>query len=262
MVKCEYCGMEYKENTADLSFLPEVIREKLKYVPSCYCLEEQRKAIRLAKEKTLEYERQLNKIKKYRDISVVDNQFRDSTFNKANMDEKHMKLAKKYAEKFLEKGTDKGILFFGDCGTGKTFASACIANHLMKHGKTVLALNLNGYLNRLKVDWAEAERDILAKVLQCDLLIIDDFGTEKKSDWMLEKVFSLIDARYRSNKPLIITTNLNYDENSMNCEISKHFTIDGKDRIKDRINAMCYPYRVAGTSKRKITAEEFAEFLS
>ena len=54
------------------------------------------------------------------------------------------------------------------------------------------------------------EAEVLKKVSECDLLIIDDFGAEKITDWVLEKVFLLIDTRYKTEKPLIITTNLEY----------------------------------------------------
>lgn len=97
-------------------------------------------------------------------------------------------------------------------------------------------------------------------------MIIDDFGTEKslnenQSGWRAEKIYNLIDARYRSNKPLIITTNLNFNSDESKCELTEKFSIQGKNRIRDRIIDMCFPVRVTGKSRRGITREKFLEFM-
>lgn len=260
--KCKYCGTGYKENLDIPDFLPEFMKEKIKFIPACDCLEKKQLEEMLEYEKRLKLERLENRIKKFKDISVADKKFREAKFDNSDLSEGHMRLAKKYAEKFIEKnGTTKGIIFFGNCGTGKTYASACIANHLMQNGKTVLTLSLGSYLNKLRQEWSEAEMDILKHVASCDMLIIDDLGTENKTSWVLEKIFNLIDVRYRTGKPMIVTTNLSFEEDSAKCEITKYFSIDGKDRIKDRIREICYPQRVAGASRRNLDRDEFMEFL-
>ena len=105
----------------------------------------------------------------------------------------------------------------------------------MERGKSVMALNLGLYLARLKSDWSRTETEILDKISECDLLIIDDFGAERVTDWVLEKVFLLIDVRYKSEKPIIISTNLEYRKDR-ECDIARVF---GK-RVKDRITiAVC-----------------------
>ena len=100
------------------------------------------------------------------------------------------------------------------------------------------------------------EVEVLKKAAECDLLIIDDFGAEKISDWVLEKVFLLIDTRYKSEKPIIISTNLEYIKDK-DCDISKLF---GK-RIKDRINEMCYGLCYRGKSRRKAADDKFKELI-
>lgn len=250
---CKYCGKPYKKNENILENLPDFIKQQIVYIPDCDCFEK-------IKEKELEeLERQRakecakNRVKKYKDISIIDEKFKNSTFKNAEMTDKHMLISKKFAEKLLEKGVaPKGILMYGNVGTGKTFASNCIANYLMEHGRTVLVMNLGLYLNKLKREWAEAEKDVLSYVETCDLLVIDDFGVEKVSEFVIEKTFSLIDERYRTSKPLIITTNLTLKD------IENKFGA----RISDRITEMCYPLAVIGESKRKaISNDEFLEFL-
>lgn len=251
---CRYCGRPYKKNPHILEGLPDFIKEKIIYIPDCDCLE-------IQKEKELEeLERKrvaqcmANKIKRFRDISLIDSKFKLSTFKRADMSFKYMKLALSFARKFVEKGTaPKGILFYGGVGTGKTYASSCIANYLMDSGKTVVVMSIGLYIGKIQREWAEAEKELLSYIKACDLLIIDDFGAEKISEFVIEKIFAMIDARYRSLKPVIITTNLDINE------ISTRFGA----RISDRIVEMCFPILVGGASKRGAdTKREFMDFLT
>ena len=191
------------------------------------------------------------KLNKTKDISLIDSKFYKSTFKSADLEGEHMKLAKKYAETLKNKNIKEGLLFTGSVGTGKTFASSCIANELINNGKTVLIINLALYLIKLRTEWDKAESDFLRQVKKCDLLIIDDLGAENITPFVLEKTFNLVDTRYRSEKPLIITSNLSTEE------------IEGvfKARISDRIKEMCFPISVKGTSKREFNKKAFLESL-
>lgn len=250
---CKYCGKEYVENLNIPANFPEFIREAMKYRPTCNCEEKQEEKRRELEEKERQRQCLLNKVKKYRDISVIDKKFLQSTFENSNMSDKHMGMAKKYADKFILDGTAQGgILFYGGVGTGKTYASACICNQVMNNGKTVLVMNLGLYLLKIKREWAEAEDDVLNYVKTCDLLVIDDLGTENISDFTREKIFNLIDTRYRANKPMIITTNLTPDG------IEKALG----SRIADRLAGSCLEYEVKGESKRKFDKKAFAEWLT
>ena len=268
MMKCKICGKDYvKSKNKFFATLPESIREKVEYIPDCNCLED-------CKEKELEeLERKRilscikNRVKKYKDISVMDNKFLKSRFENADMESNHMQLAKMYVENFLKKDKPIGLLFYGGVGTGKTFVTACIANYLMEKGKTVLVINLGLYLNKLSREWGDAEKIFLEQAESCDLIIIDDFGTEKglnenQTGWKAEKIYNLIDARYRSEKPLIISTNLNYNKNEEKCEMTEKFSMQGQNRIRDRIIDICFPVQVAGKSRRGMTQERFSEFIA
>lgn len=91
-------------------------------------------------------------------------------------------------------------------------------------------------------------------LMRCSLLIIDDLGVERNTEYAVENVFNVIDRRYRSEKPLIITTNLKLDT------LLDEKTID-KKRIYDRILEMCVPVRLIGTSKRKENADDKMKLL-
>ena len=90
--------------------------------------------------------------------------------------------------------------------------------------------------------------------MRCSLLIIDDLGAERSTEYAVENVFNVIDRRYRTGKPLIITTNLHID--TMRNETS----ID-KKRIYDRVFEMCVPVQMKGTSKRKASADNKIKLL-
>lgn len=266
-MKCQYCGKEYVKNEAEgIEYLPEFIRKHIEYIPACDCLEKIKEQERLEQIKRQEAESLRNRVKKYRDISVMDKKFLKSNFEGADMKSKHMQVALRYAKRFVEKEVDMGIIFYGGVGTGKTFATACIANYLMSRGKSVLVINLGLYLLKLTKEWGEAESELLKVIESCDLLIIDDFGVEKSlenknTSWRAEKIYNLIDTRYRCEKPLIISTNLEFDEDENRCEIAKKFSMEGKNRIRDRIVEMCYPIKVEGKSRRELNQKRFYELL-
>ena len=268
MTKCKYCGKEYVKNESDyLKNLSEFFRKKLEYLPTCDCLEKKKEREMEEMERKRVQERMISKVKKFKDISVMDSKFIKSTFKNADMDNQQMQLAQKYVESFMKKDKQEGMLFYGGVGTGKTFTTACIANYLMERGKTVIVINLGLYLNKLTIEWAEAEMNILEQVEKCDLLVIDDFGGEKGLDrnntgWRAEKIYNLIDARYRSEKPLIISTNLNFNQDENKCEISEKFSSHGHNRIRDRIADMCFPVKVTGESRRGMSKETFKKFIS
>lgn len=80
------------------------------------------------------------------------------------------------------------------------------------------------------------------------LVIIDDLGTERNTEYALEKVYNIIDSRYRTGKPLILTTNMTVREMQETTDIRYK-------RIYDRIFEMCYPVRMSGRSWREKEAE-------
>ena len=244
---CPYCGEKYYEIKNIPLWIPEFIREQMKFQPRCTCLKSIEEEKRREQEEERKRELIRKKVNKYKDISLIDIKFLKSKFENDKYNEKYIKISKRYAKEVLEnKNMSKGIIFMGDSGVGKTFASSCIANYLMENGKTVLIINFGLYLNRVKREWAEAENDVLNYIKLCDLLIIDDFGSERNTEFAIEKAFLLIDTRYRSEKPTIITTNLNL------YQLERKFTT----KIKSRIEEMCYPIVINSKDKRKDINDE------
>ena len=140
-----------------------------------------------------------------------------------------------------------GLLLFGDVGTGKSFAAGCIANALLEQDVPVLMTNFPTILARLSGTFGEDRTAFLDSLGDYDLLIIDDLGAERNTGYSMEQMFSIVDSRYRSGKPLIVTTNLKLDE-------LKHPPDLAHARIYDRILERCAPILFAGKNFREENA--------
>lgn len=174
----------------------------------------------------------------------------DWTF--AHDDRKNEKLSDamlNYSDKFPEfMRMGKGLLLFGTVGTGKTYYAACVANSLIDKGYSVLMTNFARLTNKIQGMY-EGKQEYIDSLNDFDLLIIDDLGAERKSEFMQEMVFNIIDSRYRSGLPFIITTNLTADE------IKKPQEVSFK-RIYDRILERCIPIEISGASRRRTVLKE------
>lgn len=173
---------------------------------------------------------------------------KNCTFTNAEEMTSVIDKAKKYVDNWDEmKQKSKGLLFWGPLGTGKSYAAACIANALLERNVTVKMTNFNTIVDTMFR--AENKAEYMNELSRCSLLIIDELGLERSSEYALGIIFDVIDHRYRSGKPLITTTNLPLKE------IKGEPNID-KRRIYDRILELCTPILVGGENKREKTAKE------
>ena len=125
--------------------------------------------------------------------------------------------AKKYVDNWDKmKQKSKGLLFWGPLGTGKSYVATCIANALLERNVTVKMTNFNTIVDTMFR--AENKAEYMNELSCCSLLIIDELGLERSSEYALGIIFDVIDHRYRSGKPLITTTNLPLKVG--NCETS------------------------------------------
>lgn len=118
---------------------------------------------------------------------------------------------------------EKSLIFYGATGLGKTFMSSCIAKRLMDKGKTVLYLRAQQLFDIYEsYRFRREETGNIKDVYNCDLLIIDDLGTEQQNKNNFAFLFDLINERLSSGKKIIINTNLNM--NDLNNAYSSRFT--------------------------------------
>ena len=141
-----------------------------------------------------------------------------------------------------------GLLLWGGVGSGKTFLAAAVANALLDKGKKVLMRDFATISNISAFDSDEYVNSLDTY----DLLILDDLGAERKSEFSMQNVFNVINRRWASGKPLIITTNLSINEMKA-LRTSENVQYQ---RIYDRIFDMCTPVCINGASRRKESAEK------
>lgn len=215
-------------------------------IPSirCKCQQEifeQEEAQRKLHEKQMEIEH-------LKTSGLQDKALYDYTFARDNGINPEIKLAHNYVSNWEEmKANASGLLIWGDVGTGKSFFAGCIANALLEKGVPVLMTNFSRILNTLTGMHFEDRNQFINSLNRYSLLIIDDLGIERNSDFALEQVFNVIDSRYRSKKPLIITTNLTLSELNNAADIAHK-------RIYDRILERCIPVRINNRNIRQDNA--------
>ena len=127
--------------------------------------------------------------------------------------ERVLQMCRRYADSF--DGTGANLVFVGNTGLGKTFLSACIANRVTDMGYSVVyesAPQLFEKLNRNQFNPDENSRREIADITGCDLLIIDDLGTEFTNSFTIASLYSLLNDRLLAGKSMVLSTNLNSDE--------------------------------------------------
>jgi DNA replication protein DnaC len=158
---------------------------------------------------------------------------------------KQMSICRKYAKKLTRK-TDYGLLLFGPCDSGKTFMSCCIANYAIDRGLSVMVRSVPQLIVNRHFD----DEEVLDELLYCDLLVLDDLGAERSSEYAQEFVYSIVDGRYQLKSPMIVSTNLTREE-----------LYHGRDvtttRTYNRILEVCLPVE-CDTGRRRSTSARYA----
>jgi DNA replication protein DnaC len=115
-------------------------------------------------------------------------------------------------EQNLDSG--RGLWIQGDVGTGKTTLAMLISKAALEAGRSVAVYSLPRLLNLLReaMDSEEGKLDFLDRLTAVDLLHIDDLGAENRTDWVLEQLYSIVNARYEAERAIVATTNLMPDE--------------------------------------------------
>lgn len=151
-----------------------------------------------------------------------------------------------YVEHFEDaKAEGQGILMTGGFGNGKTFLAGCVANALLDKGYRVRFTSLANLNSRITSNYGNSG-PVIDELAACDLVVLDDLGTERKTSTANENAYQIVNALYSRKIPMLFTTNIpareiGSDDNPDNA------------RIYSRIIERCMPLKVEGDDRRKHT---------
>ena len=233
---CPVCGKERTWRKATI--MGAVIKASI----MCECevaLEKEEKMRQEAKEKQ-------ERINRVLAMSNLGERFRDASFENFKQlpgTETCLDTMKEYAEIFC-RYTDSGYCIYGRPGNGKSHLAAALVNRVIQRGYTAVFIEVPDLFARIKAtyDGEGSEDRIMRSLASCDLLVLDDAGAEKPTEWVREKFYQIINARYKDRKPMVITTNTP--------DMAGLEDIIGF-RAYDRVLEMCAPLKNNGESYRR-----------
>ncbi len=191
--------------------------------------------------------RQIIAQRKARSLSaVIPRRYYDVAFERypvTDIDRNVVAATRRFADTIDEQlDAGRGLWFMGDVGTGKTTLAMLVSKAALKAGRSVAIYSLPRLLNEIR-DTHRAERshvDLLDRLTAVDLLHVDDVGAERTTDWVLEELYSIVNARYEDQRSMLITTNLGHTK--LGEQIS--------ERTVSRLTEMCDVLLLSGEDRR------------
>lgn len=231
-----YCGKCHTPKQIEVNICGTVKR------PYCMCKCEE-KAYQAQKEHMNKIQQQ-EAVERNKTSGFLDLDISQYGFEKDDLrNPEESKRARLYAESFEKmRELSTGLMFLGGTGTGKSFLAACIAKELINQGYKCLMTNFPRIINEVTGRF-EGKQEYIDGFNHFDLLVIDDMAIERDTEYAAEIVHNIIDSRYRSGLPLIITTNLTIDEFTHPKDVRKA-------RLYSRLKEMCVPVPLTGRDRR------------
>ena len=203
-------------------------------------------------------------IGKYYNLSNIIPGLHKRTFENSNTKSKKEKEHKESFERYCENFEDikikgLGIIMLGNAGNGKTYYSDCVYNELSRKGYVVYRTTISDifytFKETFKKDSKINTRDVIRSLKECDLIILDDVGSETISEnWGEQSIYSLIDFLITNDVSLMLSTNLSLED------LKNHLSVKNDGKLLDRVKQKCKLFIFDWESRRGETyKKEFEE---
>ncbi len=203
------------------------------------------------------YERERAQLRRMQDRNAIarlqSSAFDDSRFSRHRFDEDDGKnpavsrTARRYVEAFDRIARENcGLMFYGPTGSGKSFYAACIVNALTERRITAFMTSVTALT---RYSDAARKEEMLRKIAEYDLVVIDDIGAERSTEYALEQIYLAVDTRYRSARPLIVTTKLHPSALAKTAGAERR-------RIYERLSECCTPVELRPVQRENSSADK------
>jgi DNA replication protein DnaC len=186
--------------------------------------------------------------------AVIPKKYRGVSFDRApvtDMPAPQVQMVKRFVRDVdanLDAG--RGLWFEGDVGTGKTTLAMLVSRAALDAGRSVAIYSLPRLLAEIRATFEEDTEgsyvDLLDRLAAVDLLHVDDVGAERSSEWVLEQLYAIVNARYEDERSIVITTNL--EQEQLEEQIGR--------RTVSRLREMCEPVPLYGADARGAYGED------
>ena len=247
LLHCGKCHAPKERLFQTPAFMRDTKGDTLRVPSACPCeLERQNKLEAERAER-----RRVQRAAELRAMGIPDARLQECVFTVDDgKDPRTCEICRRYVDRWERIVADRiGLLMWGATGCGKTFFAACIVNALIEREIGAAITSIPDLTARMTANFGDKREAVLEEVRRVSLLVLDDVGFERLTPTGIENAFAIIDARYDSGKPLIVTTNLTLEEVRNPVDMAHKRTLS-------RIAELCaVPVHVEGNRREGITKE-------